>query len=47
MCGGLRVADYFFTSEALAKDLALVLEDLGPEAFASLAFVDLGQSQTI
>ena len=46
-CGGLRVADYFFASEALAEDLALVLEVLESEALAALAFVDLGQSRTM
>ena len=44
MCGGLRVADYFFASEALADDLALVSEVLESEVLAALAFVDLGQS---
>ena len=40
----MRVVDYFFTLEALAEDLALVLEDLESEALAALALVDLGQS---
>ena len=47
MCGGLRVADYFFALEALAEDLALVLEVLELEALAALAFVDLRKSRTM
>ena len=43
----MRVADYFFSSEALAKDLALVSEVLESEALAALAFVDLGQLRTM
>ena len=46
-CGGLRVADYFFASEALAEDSALVSEVLWSEALAARAFVDLGQSRTM
>ena len=43
VCRGLRVADYFFASKALAEVSALVSEVLGSEALAALAFVDLGQ----